>query len=179
MNVKIFTLKFNKLSGSFDDVEVRQFLADKEVQSIQDHAFAYQGMPYLTLIIVYNHIGGNEHPVLTGKNHANERDENWRKVLQETDIPLFNTLREWRSHKAREEGVPTYFVCTNKQLADIAHTRPTSMTALAKVDGFGQGRLKKYGQEILAILSKKVGTELSAEEEKIMPPFESPNNESI
>lgn len=29
-------------------------------------------------------------------------------------IPLFNTLQEWRSHKAREEGVPTYFVRTNK-----------------------------------------------------------------
>ena len=92
----------------------------------------------------------------TGKNHANTRDESWRKILNEGEIPLFNTLREWRSAKSKEEGVPIYFVCTNKQLADVVHLRPESMTALGKVDGFGEGRLRKYGQEILAILGKKV-----------------------
>lgn len=168
MNVKIFTLKFNVLTCSFDDTEVRIFVADKEVQSIHDHAFTHQGMPYLTLVVVYNPAAGvNENPMPTGKNHANARDENWRKILSDADIPLFNTLREWRSGKGREEGVPTYFVCTNKQLADIVHFRPDSMTALAKVDGFGEGRLKKYGQEILMILGKKVGTDIPQSERTV------------
>lgn len=173
VNVKIFTLKFNQLTFSFDDTEVRAFMADKEVQKIRDHAFVHQNMPCLTLVVVYHPTAGtSENPIPTGKNHANERDENWRKILSEADIPLFNTLREWRSSKGREEGVPTYFVCTNKQLADVVHLRPESMSALAKVDGFGEGRLKKYGQEILAILGKKVGANIPQEAETTVPTSE-------
>ncbi|MEO5351032.1 MAG: HRDC domain-containing protein [Magnetococcus sp. YQC-3] len=162
MNVRVFTLKFSSLTGGFDDADVRTFIADKEVQEIRDHAFTHQGMPYLTLVVVYHLSSGtDERPPLTGKNHANERDENWRKILTDADVPLFNTLREWRAKKGRTEGVPTYFVCTNKQLADIVRLNPNSLSALAKVDGFGEGRLKKYGQEILAVLGKKHGMVLS------------------
>ncbi|MBF8271094.1 MAG: hypothetical protein HW380_199 [Magnetococcales bacterium] len=93
----------------------------------------------------------------TGKNHANNRDEGWRKTLKDAAMPMFNTLREWRAKRAREEGVPPYFVCTNKQLADVVRLQPENVTALAKVDGFGAGRLKKYSQEILAVLGKIVG----------------------
>ena len=44
VNVKIFTLKFETLSGGFDDAEVRTFIADKEVLSIHDHAFVHHGL---------------------------------------------------------------------------------------------------------------------------------------
>ncbi|MEO5369199.1 MAG: HRDC domain-containing protein [Magnetococcus sp. DMHC-1] len=169
MKVRIFTLKYNSLTCSFDDSDVRTFIADKEVQSIRDHAFVHQGVPHLALVVVYHLASGSETSVPIGKNHANERDESWRKVLTDADMPLFNTLREWRSGKAKEEGVPTYFVRTNKQLADVVRQRPDSMSGLAKIDGFGEGRLKKYGQEILAVLGKKVGTNVSQVFERTMP----------
>ena len=153
VNVKIFTLKFETLSGGFDDAEVRTFIADKEVLSIHDHAFVHHGLPHLALVVLYHANCGNAAPV--AKIPTNERDESWRKTLTEADMPLFNTLREWRSGKSREEGVPTYFVCTNKQLADVIRARPGSMAALSKIDGFGEGRLKKYGQDILAIMGRK------------------------
>ncbi|MBF0263277.1 MAG: HRDC domain-containing protein [Magnetococcales bacterium] len=150
------------MTGIFDDTEVRFFLADKEVHSIHDHAFVHQGLPHLALVVVYH--GMDAVPdtlVQNGKNRANTSDESWRKVLSQEDLPLFNTLREWRASKAKEEGVPHYFICTNKQLADIAHHRPTIMTNLARIDGFGEGRLKKYGQDLLSILTKRVGTMVS------------------
>ncbi|MBF0143037.1 MAG: HRDC domain-containing protein [Magnetococcales bacterium] len=159
MNVRIFTLKFNRLTCGFDDTEVRTFVADKEVLSIRDHAFVDHGVPHLALVVTYR-LGGNETSVPAEKNHADNQADNWRKMLGEADMPLFNTLREWRSRKAKEEGVPTYFVCTNRQLAEVARLRPGTMTALARVDGFGTGRLKKYGQEILAAMGNKVGTDI-------------------
>ncbi|MBF0151761.1 MAG: HRDC domain-containing protein [Magnetococcales bacterium] len=169
MNVKIFTLKINVLTGCFDDSEVRTFTSDKDVHSIRDHAFVHQGVPHLVLVVTYHTASGRESFVPIGKNHANERDESWRKTLKDADVPMFNTLREWRAKKAKEEGVPPYFVCTNKQLADVIRLRPENMTALAKVDGFGEGRLKKYGQEILAILGKVVGTDIPQAGEGIVP----------
>ena len=37
--VRIFTLRFNRVPGRFDDEELRDFLKDKEVLSIRDHFF--------------------------------------------------------------------------------------------------------------------------------------------
>lgn len=161
MNIRIFTLRFNPLLGGFDDAEVRQFLADKEVHSVHDHAFIHHGTPHLALVVTY-HGGDVERVVPTGKDRANDQEGNWRKLMKEGDLPLFNSLREWRSGKAKEEGVPPYFVATNRQLAEIARNRPDSLAALGRVDGFGEGRLKKYGRAILALLGKQVGTDVSS-----------------
>ncbi|MBF0423375.1 MAG: HRDC domain-containing protein [Magnetococcales bacterium] len=169
VNVRVFTLKLNVLTGSFDDSEVRAFTSDKDVHSIRDHAFVHQGVPHLALVVTYHAASGSESSEPTGKNHANERDESWRKVLKDADMPMFNTLREWRAKKSREEGIPPSFGCTNKQLADVVRLRPGNVTALAKMDGFGEGRLKKYGQEILTVLGKSVGTNIPQEDEGIVP----------
>ncbi len=180
MNVKVFTIKFNTLTESFDDTEVRAFLADKEVLSLHDHAFTKQGTPYLLIVAVYH--GMTHHPEnsapINGKNHANIPDESWRKILTQADYPLYDTLREWRAQKGKEGGMPHYIVCTNKQLAEIAHQRPTSLNALSKIEGLGQNRLKKYGQELLAILHPSTsGTmipEGASENETFVPDQDTP-----
>ena len=111
MNIKVFTLKFNSLLGGFDDAEVRAFIADKEVQEIHNHAFTHQGFPYLTLVVNYRSLENNsENSVPTVKKH--HTDDSWRKLISSTDIPFYNTLREWRAAKSKEEGIPTYFICT-------------------------------------------------------------------
>jgi ATP-dependent DNA helicase RecQ len=51
---------------------------------------------------------------------------------------LFNTLRQWRAARAKAEGIPSYQIANNRQLAEMAESRPQSLTALAKLEGFGQ-----------------------------------------
>ena len=53
MQVRVFTLRFNPATESFEDVAVTQFLADKEVCSIHDHFFVKDDTPDLTLVICY------------------------------------------------------------------------------------------------------------------------------
>ena len=55
--------------------------------------------------------------------------------LDEEERALFNTLRDWRTKKAHDEGVPPYLVFTNKHLVEIVTTRPDSPTALANIHG--------------------------------------------
>ena len=53
MQVRIFTLRFNPVTDSFDDRAVAAFLADKNGLSIRDYFFVPDGVPYLTLVVRY------------------------------------------------------------------------------------------------------------------------------
>jgi superfamily II DNA helicase RecQ len=46
--------------------------------------------------------------------------------------------------------VPPYVVLTNRQLTAIVLARPATPNALLAVDGFGPGKVERYGAAILA-----------------------------
>jgi ATP-dependent DNA helicase RecQ len=158
MLVRVFTLKFSPLLSGFDDGEVRDFLKDKEVLAIRDHFFVKDETPYLAVLVTYNLLAPEAEVPQAMPKPEEARREAWREALQEEDWPLFNTLRDWRNQQAREEGVPPYVICTNRQLAHIAHTRPSSLTKLGAVEGLGRAKIERYG----GIILKLVGPETPA-----------------
>ncbi len=68
------------------------------------------------------------------------------------DEELFERLREWRVSRAAEEKVPAYVVFTDLTLQAIAEARPTDTRALLRINGVGQTKLTKYGDEVLALV---------------------------
>lgn len=152
MHVRVFTLRFSPATERFDDSSVVGFLADKEVLSIHDHFFVAADVPYLTLVVCYR-TASPPAPATTGK-AGPSRDDTWREKLTEADWPLFKTLRAWRGERCKQEGVPPYVICNNRQLAAIAHQRPTTLTALGEIAGVGEAKLKKYGNDILALVAQ-------------------------
>jgi superfamily II DNA helicase RecQ len=77
-------------------------------------------------------------------------DESWRHWVTEADVPLFNSLRDWRAARCKRDGVPPYIICTNRQLAALIAARPGSLAAIGRLEGFGAAKLEKYGAELLA-----------------------------
>ncbi len=81
-----------------------------------------------------------------------------RKVGRCEDCPatydeaLFERLRAWRVDRAAEEKVPAYVVFTDLTLQAIAEAKPTDSTALLRVNGVGQAKLTKYGDDVLALV---------------------------
>ncbi|MBX3462181.1 MAG: HRDC domain-containing protein [Planctomycetes bacterium] len=65
---------------------------------------------------------------------------------------LFDRLRTWRRQKAHEEGAPPHVILTNRQLAELVRQRPRSNGALADIQGLGDNRIARHGQEPLAAL---------------------------
>jgi hypothetical protein len=51
MLIKIFSLAFDPLHNGFDDSEIRDFIKDKEVLSIQEFFFVRHQTPYLALVV--------------------------------------------------------------------------------------------------------------------------------
>ncbi len=79
-----------------------------------------------------------------------------------TDGPLMAALREWRSARARADGVPAYIVAHDALLAEIVERRPESIAGLRRMKGMGPAKLEKYGDEILALTTKGAAAEPSA-----------------
>jgi len=76
--------------------------------------------------------------------------------LAESDAPLFEKLRLWRTQQAREQNVPAYVILHDRTLAEIATLRPDSHNALLAVPGIGQSKAERYGASLLAVVAEGV-----------------------
>ena len=74
--------------------------------------------------------------------------------LSEADAAVFEQLRAWRGAAAKEQGVPAYVIFHDATLRQIAAQAPSTLTELSTVNGVGDAKLAKYGQQILDILGR-------------------------
>ncbi|WP_107765158.1 ATP-dependent DNA helicase UvrD2 [Nocardioides terrigena] len=72
------------------------------------------------------------------------------------DEALFERLREWRLERAADDKVPAFVVFTDATLQLIAEHRPTDEGALRRISGVGPSKLSKYGDDVLALVSKEI-----------------------
>ncbi len=75
--------------------------------------------------------------------------------LSGLDAELLESLRTWRSARAKADGVPPYVVMHDKHLQALAASQPKTLNALAKVDGMGPRRLELYADDLLALLTNR------------------------
>ncbi|HWF81607.1 MAG TPA: DNA helicase RecQ [Streptosporangiaceae bacterium] len=68
-------------------------------------------------------------------------------------VDVFERLRAWRGAAAKEQGVPAYVIFHDSTLRQIAAERPTTLTGLSSVNGVGEAKLEKYGQQILDLFA--------------------------
>jgi ATP-dependent DNA helicase RecQ len=65
---------------------------------------------------------------------------------------VFERLREWRAGTAREQNVPAYVIFHDATLRQIATEKPSTLSRLSSINGVGEAKLAKYGQQILDVL---------------------------
>jgi ribonuclease D len=136
MLVKIFTLSFDSNCGGFGDEPVREFLKGKRVCHVSDYLVTVREKPYLVFVIQYEVL---DHPV----DKKSVTKQKWQEMLQESDMGVFNLLRDWRQERSKKEGVPPYIVFTNTQLAQIVRQKPQTVTDLSHISGIGKSKLKE------------------------------------
>ncbi|EEP74229.1 ATP-dependent DNA helicase recQ [Micromonospora sp. ATCC 39149] len=66
--------------------------------------------------------------------------------------PVFERLRAWRAVTAKEQGVPAYVVFHDATLRQIAADPPSTLDELSRVNGVGEAKLARYGEQLLAAL---------------------------
>jgi ATP-dependent DNA helicase RecQ len=76
-----------------------------------------------------------------------------QQALSPETQPVFEKLRAWRAGTAKEQGVPAYVIFHDATLRQIATESPRSMADLSRINGVGENKLAKYGQQILDTLA--------------------------
>jgi ATP-dependent DNA helicase RecQ len=72
--------------------------------------------------------------------------------LPEAAAAVFEQLRAWRAAVAKEQGMPAYVIFHDATLRQIALQLPSTLPELATVNGVGDSKLARYGQQILDLL---------------------------
>lgn len=67
---------------------------------------------------------------------------------------LIKELRVYRWNTSQAEGMKPYFIFNDRQMMDLIDKFPGNVQELRYVSGFGDVKVQKYGEQILAILNR-------------------------
>jgi len=73
-------------------------------------------------------------------------------VVDAEDQALWNALRSCRKRLAEEQGVPPYVIFHDATLRELLAFRPITEDQLRTITGVGASKLKRYGEEFLAVI---------------------------
>ena len=73
------------------------------------------------------------------------------------DESLWEALRERRTRLARAQAVPPYVIFHDSALREMIHHRPQTLEEFARLSGVGETKLRRYGDEFLAVISAREG----------------------
>lgn len=115
------------------------------------------------ILLKSNQSGFNSTQFLTIKANANIDFETEKNRLTRTRNPssstgnksdLYASLKVWRDSIANEKNLEKYMVIAQKTLQNLSEEMPRSKGQLAQISGFGNTKIKQYGDEILDIINE-------------------------
>ncbi|HET6803922.1 MAG TPA: DNA helicase RecQ [Frateuria sp.] len=73
--------------------------------------------------------------------------------IEAYEQPMWDALRALRTRLAKQQGVPPYVVFHDATLLAMLRAMPANEDELAEVSGVGEAKLKRYGQDFLAVIN--------------------------
>ncbi|MDZ7925073.1 MAG: DNA helicase RecQ [Marinagarivorans sp.] len=95
-----------------------------------------------------------EQTLLLRKDEKITTAKNKRQAIEidHDDLPLWHALRQCRRRMAEEYGVPPYVIFHDATLKSLVEVRPKNTQQLLMVNGVGDAKAQKYGQEFLDVI---------------------------
>lgn len=147
MKLRLITVAFDTEQGGFPADPLGEI--EGEVLSVVEHFFHTDDRPHLLLVVHYRPV---REVRAAPPPQARPADPGVRAELSEPERDVFDRLRAWRNSRAVAEGIPPYVLLTNRQLAEVARRRPTTLTALREVGGIGEAKAGRFGADLLAVV---------------------------
>lgn len=147
MKVKVFKIRLPEEFLYRDQKMLDDFLEANDIMKVET-AFMSEER-YWSVILYFDELKQVKNTVKEPKmvKYSAENDS-----LSSDEEEILNALKLWRSEKAREQNLPTYFIASNKELMSVAKYKPAKKEELLEIKGFGKHKIENYGEEILEIL---------------------------
>lgn len=142
MKIKLFKIRLSGSKIKSDQNKVNKFL--RSVKVLDCTSSLVEGKNnYWSVIVQYA--------------DKDESDKKPTKIseadLTEEELITASALKNWRTEKSSQEGIPPYLIISNSDICTVCRDKPSNLTELANVHGFGEKKVEKFGGEILAILN--------------------------
>lgn len=147
MYIKVFKVRIADEFLYEDQQKVDQFLVENEIIKFET-AFVPEDQ-FWSVILYYRQFSGSVNSVKDAKTQKYSAEE---ETLSLDEAKILDALKLWRSEKAKEQNLPTYFIATNKELLSVAKYKPAKKEELLEIKGFGKHKIENYGEEIIEIL---------------------------
>ncbi|WP_209390161.1 HRDC domain-containing protein [Chryseobacterium sp. RR2-3-20] len=148
MKIKVLKIRIDDEHLLEDQKIVDIFLKSHEI--IKAETAFVQNEQFWSVLIYFNNLEDVTKTTIKEPKSLKYSAEN--EDLNNDEIEILEALKLWRSEKAKEQNLPTYFSATNKELISVAKYKPAKKEELLDIKGFGKHKIENYGEEILEIL---------------------------
>lgn len=148
MKVKVFKIRLADDFLHKDQQTLDAFLESKDILKVET-AFVNDDN-YWSVVLYFDELKPVQQNTVKDSKAIKYSAEN--DALNSDEEKILDALKEWRSEKARQQSLPTYFIATNKELISVAKYKPAKKEELLDIKGFGKHKIENYGEEILEIL---------------------------
>jgi superfamily II DNA helicase RecQ len=147
MKVKVFHIRLTKEHLETDQETVNNFLESVTVLKTETELISGQ-TNFWSILTFYDE----------KEKSINEKTSDKISYTAGTELTAeekeyFECLRLWRQDKAEYLGIPSFMVCHNTELISIAKEKPRKVEDLNKIKGFGERKIAKFGDDIIALLN--------------------------
>ena len=95
-----------------------------------------------------------EKPLRSKEKMAQKASVAAASLTTEVERHLLQSLKELRMSIAREQNLPPYIIFQDRTLIDMVLLKPRTLYQLSMVNGVGQSKLQKYGDEFLRVINE-------------------------
>lgn len=147
MKVKIFKIRLPEEFLYKDQKMLDEFLEMNDILKVETAFVTAEN--YWSVVLYFEELKLVKSSVKESKivKYSAEND-----ALNSDEEKILDALKLWRSEKAREQNLPTYFIASNKELTSVAKYKPAKKEELLDIKGFGKHKIENYGEEILEII---------------------------
>ena len=149
MKIKTFKIRLSDDNLIRDEDEFNLFLDSVSIKKTSCQLVTNDKVNYWSILVFYDQ-----------KTSREPRPQQPEKVsypldteLTEVEQKIFDAFKIWRQTKANDLNLPAYMICSNAELISLVKTRPETMEQLIKIKGFGEQKIAKFGDEIIALLN--------------------------
>jgi superfamily II DNA helicase RecQ len=147
MKVKVFHIRLTKDNLQSDQNNLNNFLETVTVKKTATELI--NGQPnFWSILVFYDDQITVKQVKTSDKISLTDESE-----LTDEEKIIFSTLKQWRNDKGTQLNIPNFMVCHNTELMTIAKVKPQSLEELYKIKGFGEQKIAKFGDDIIALLN--------------------------
>lgn len=147
MKVQVFLIRLSDKHLEGDTQSINEFIELVEVKKVMGE-FSIGETEKWSILVFYEDQKAKSISTIGNKISYPKDTE-----LTDLENEIFEALKEWRSDKATDLGIPAYMVCSNAELVGIVKMKPENTQDLLKIKGFGENKISKIGSDIIAILN--------------------------